>query len=157
MRRQIGLVAALTVAALVATGAPASAVVRTTPTIACNKTVPPRYYQLSATADYEDNTTTGLRRWKMFRYKISGGLIDEDHNNVNIKVSKEGVVALDYRSPDDREYNKWYTLIPTTPVYTSLRGPGDVRDHREIHKVEVTAIFDRAGAEDPTCGKWVKV
>lgn len=166
-RRMLASLAASLVAAgvvVAASAMPAHATVRTTPQMSCDIiTTGMGYYhhRLTATANYEDDTVAGRRYWKSFRYKLTlvagGTALTDKKNNVNIKVSKEGVVAYTFNSPDNREYSKWYNLVLVNPVWTSLRGPNGERDHREIHLVELTGIFDRAQYADPSCTGWVKV
>jgi hypothetical protein len=114
-------------------------------------------YRLFGSADYTDDNAAGRRQWTVFRYMVRGGTMSDDHNNVNIRVSKLGDVAFDYESPDELEFNRWYTVVPPEPVYTSLRGPNGERDHRTNHLVEMTGIFDYPGLSDPSCYASVKV
>lgn len=118
------------------------------------------HFKLIATADYEDDNAAGRRMWKSFTYrlqKIREGVPTGERNNVDIKVSKLGVVALDLKSPDDRRWSQSYTVRLKRPVYTSLRGPNGERDHRTNHLVEIKATFDVSVSSDPSCPGWIWV
>lgn len=151
LRKWTAAVGAVVTAMAIVVGSASSASATTTPQLTCDKEYGSRIYHLFGTADYVDHTETHLREWKSFRYMVRGGEMSDNHNNVNIRVSKLGYVALNWKSPDNLEFNRWYTLRMRVPVYTSLLGPNGERDHRTNHVVEMTGIFDYAGGSDPRC------
>jgi hypothetical protein len=83
--------------------------------------------------------------WTVFRFMVHGGDLDDDHNNVNIRLGEFGSLLFSYNSPDSIEFNRWYGIRPSSPVRTSIR------DSRLNALIEVEAIFDRPGTSDPRC------
>jgi hypothetical protein len=148
VRRWTALAAVLTAGALVV-GATTPALAAELPELTCKKWDESRVYDLSAIAVYEDSTN--YRTFTAFRFMVHGGRLDADHNNVNIKVSEYGQVIYSYKSPDNLEYNRWYSHRPSTTVRTNLRGPNGERDHRTNGQIWVEAIFDRPGIYDLKC------
>jgi hypothetical protein len=100
---------------------------------------------LTANAEYSDSPERGLRYWTLFKFMVHGGDLDDDHNNVNIRVSEYGSTVYSYNSPDSLRFNRWYTVRPSPPVRTSIYS--DALNAR----LEVEAIFDRPGTSDLPC------
>jgi hypothetical protein len=119
------------------------------PAFTCSEVAPPRVYELTVTAEYEDSTD--YRTWTLFRFMVHGGGPDSDHNNVNLRLREYGDLVYSYNSPDSLEFNRWYAVRPSTTVRTELRGPGGSRDHRTNAELSVEAIFDRPGISDVSC------
>jgi hypothetical protein len=151
LKRWIGLAAVLTAGALATVGSVTPAAASEVPTVNCRKPQPPRMYRLEASAEYTDSDTTGLRTWSRFRFFLHGDGPDVVHNNVNIRMSESGTSIYAYDSPDNLMYNRWYTVVPSSPVRTHLRGPNGERDHVENAAITFEAIFDVAGLDDPSC------
>jgi hypothetical protein len=99
-------------------------------------------YRLTVSAEYTDNTTTRMRTWTGFRYRLQGGDSDEDSNNVIIRLYEYGAEKWAHSSPDSLSYNSSYVLRPATSVRTAIGA-----------KVLITfgGIFDRSLAADPSC------
>jgi hypothetical protein len=151
MRRWTALVGVLVVGAFLAVVAPPAHATRT-PEIKCAYVWAPTIYRLVVSAEYDDNVVgPGVRRWTFFRFMVHGGFLEEDHNNVNIRLKESGRVVFAYNSPDNLEYNRWYGVRPGSPVRTSVWGPEGEHDHRANDVLEVEAVFDRAGIADPRC------
>jgi hypothetical protein len=144
MRRRTALTAVLVAGGLLA-GFPAPALATTTPDMRCSRLSDARIYRLTANAEYSDSPERGLRYWTLFRFMVHGGLLDNDHNNVNIRVSEYGSPVYSYNSPDSLQFNRWYTVRPSPPVRTSIYS--DALNAR----IEVEAIFDRPGDSDLRC------
>lgn len=137
--------AALLVAGGLVAGSPAPAFADTTPDLRCSRSLDARVYRLTANADYSDSADRGLRYWTRFRFMVHGGAPDENHNNVNIRLSEYGSTVFSYNSPDSIEFNRWYTVRPSSPVRTSIYSPN------LNALIEVEAIFDLRGTADPRC------
>jgi hypothetical protein len=145
MRRLTMLTAVLVAGGLVA-GFPAPALATTTPDFGCTNPGTGTNYRLSASAHYTDSPERGLRYWDAFRFKVEGGDADDDHNNVNIRVTEYGsLLYYDYHSPDSIEFNHWYTVRPDPPVRTSIYSSN------LNALIEVEAIFDLPGRDDIRC------
>jgi hypothetical protein len=144
MRRLTMLTAVLAAGGLV-TAFPAPALAATTADMRCARSVDARIYRLTANADYTDRPERGLRYWTRFRFMVHGGDLDDNHNNVNIRVSEHGSPVYSDNSSDSLEFNRWYTTRPDPPVRTSIYSAN------LNALIEVEAIFDLPGTADPRC------
>jgi hypothetical protein len=148
----MGALTGVLVVVVVVAGVVAPALAITTPELTCNTVgAGGSIYRLTATAEYQDSTVTKLRTWTGFRFMVHGGDPDEDHNNVNIRLSEFGDVKFSYNSPDSLEFNRWYSIRPASPVHTCIYGPSGEHDHRSNDVLKVEGIFDMSGIVDPRC------
>jgi hypothetical protein len=145
MRRRWMVPAAVLVAGGLLAGFPAPALADTTPDLGCVRSLDARVFRLTANADYSDSPERGLRYWTRFRFMVHGGAPDQNRNNVNIRLSEYGRTVFTYNSPDSIEFNRWYTVRPSTPVRTSIYSP------QKNALIEAEAIFDLRGTADPRC------
>lgn len=117
-----------------------------------------RTYTLEFSVQYTDSSVVGPRTWDHFRFRVHGGSVEEDKNNVNITMTEDGVQIFRYRSPDRLEYNRWYDLRTSSPVRTVIGWPGGIIDLRNNARIDVEAIFDNVPTDpipwdgnDPRC------
>jgi len=159
----IGMIAVLTAGITVGLAGPAHAVNRNTPLISCTATGSvlqgTTTFQLHGYATYRNNwPTAGIRDWLSFSYIIQGE-ITWDNNNVNTRLTENGVVKMTADSPDNRVADVWYTITPSFgPIRTSMYGPNGVpTDHRTNDILQFEGIFDIPSHGDPSCTAETKI